>query len=435
MAAATGTTDTASSSSSAFTAAGAHVPMPPTAPNAPELGAPIGTVGNDQTSLVSNHYDPQDTSGSRLLLDTQTPQAKLFPPWREPSGAYGWTWTLRFLHVRSGTYYRLCMPCQVEVLPSAHKDGTVFVARFAFLVKGGHWYLNLAALPGTDDADVLVAARPVGVGTPKLVSFGPYQACWADSAHTAVVASINERVGKLDKRDQAMDVDAADSAATTADTAATTAATTADTTTAEGRARKRGRKEVAPPTVPSTPTAPVASSSAADASVSAEMRVQIEWLQQQLQAARDSVASKDAQLMHEKVERAKAETQLQALQALQQSQGSTGSKATTRSNTASSTGKGGAATIPPAVPYLATAVQQLKEAGTALRSASDTAIKVGQTLCKTTQALKETDFKALAREGADEEAVTKFDAVNAKYDTAIIMASMTDPNWAPPKSS
>ena len=170
--------------------------------------------------------------------------------------------------------------------------------------------MNLAALPGNDEDAVVEGARPAGVGTLKILAFGPYEPQWDDSAQTAAAASINERQGKHAASATAMDVDAADSATTTADTAATTT----DTTTAEGRARKRGRKDVAPPTVPvpTTTTAPVPS--LADASALAEMRVQVEWLQAQLQSAHDSLASKEAMLMHEKVERARAETQLQALQ-------------------------------------------------------------------------------------------------------------------------
>ena len=76
-------------------------------------------------------------------------------------------------------------------------------------------------------------------------------------------------------------------------------------------------------------------------------------------------------------------------------------------------------------------MQELKEAGTALRNGADTAIKVGQTLCATTSALKDTDFKGLAREGADADAVTKFNELVAKYDTATIMATMSDPTWSP----
>ena len=162
------------------------------------------------------------------------------------------------------------MPSRVTLLPNAHKDGTDFVAPFAYLVRGGHWYVNLAALPGNDGDPVLESARPAGVGTPKILAFGPYEAQWADSAQTAAVASINERQGKHAASATAMDVDAADSTTTTT---ADTTATTTDTTTAEGRARKRGRKDVAPPTVPvpTTTTAPVPSSD--DASALAEMRV------------------------------------------------------------------------------------------------------------------------------------------------------------------
>ena len=135
--------------------------------------------------------------------------------------------------------------------------------------------------------------------------------------------------------------------------------------------------------------------------------------------------------MHEKVDRAKAETQLQALQSQLQSQASGGPKVATRAAGASASSKGAAATIPPAVAYLATAVQELKEAGTALRHGADTAIKVGQTLCATTPALKDTNFKELAREGADAAAVAKFDTLVTKYDTATIMATMSDPTWTP----
>ena len=103
----------------------------------------------------------------------------------------------------------------------------------------------------------------------------------------------------------------------------------------------------------------------------------------------------------------------------------------TRAAGIGATAKGAAATIPPAVAYLATAVPELKEAGTALRSGADTAIKVGQTLCARTSALKDTNFKDLAREGADAAAVNKFDALVAKYDTATIMATMSDPTWSP----
>ena len=433
MAAATGTTagtatssSTSSSSSSMLGASGAPAPVPvPAAPAAAQLGAPTGPVGSDMMECT-NKYDANDPSSTKLALDTMSPQAKLFGAWRDSSGNYAWTWTLRFLHVRSGVHYRMCMPCRVTLLPNAHKDGTDFVARFAYLVRGGHWYVNLAALPGDDGDPVLEGARPAGVGTPKILAFGPYEARWADSAQTAAVASINERQGKHAASATAMDVDAADTiTTTTTDTTATT-----DTTTAEGRARKRGRKDVAPPTVPvpTTTTAPVPSS--ADASALGEMRVQVEWLQAQLQAARDSLASKEAMLMHEKVERAKAETQLQALQSQLQSQPSA-PKVGTRAAGAAASAKGAAATIPPAVAYLATAVQELKEAGTALRHGADTAIKVGQTLCATTSALKDTDFKGLAREGADAAAVTKFNELVAKYDTATIMATMSDPTWSP----
>ena len=134
--------------------------------------------------------------------------------------------------------------------------------------------------------------------------------------------------------------------------------------------------------------------------------------------------------MHEEVERAKAETQLQALQLQLQWQAS-GAKVATRAAGAAASAKAAAATIPPAVAYLATAVQELKEAGTTLRNGADTAIKVGQTLCATTSGLKDTDFKGLAREGADAAAVTKFDDLDAKYNTATIMATMSDSNWSP----
>ena len=73
----------------------------------------------------------------------------------------------------------------------------------------------------------------------------------------------------------------------------------------------------------------------------------------------------------------------------------------------------------------------MKEAGTALRHGADTAIKLEQTLCATTSALKDTNFKSLARGGADAAAVTKFDDLVAKYDTATIMATMSDPTWSP----
>ena len=76
-------------------------------------------------------------------------------------------------------------------------------------------------------------------------------------------------------------------------------------------------------------------------------------------------------------------------------------------------------------------MQELKEAGTALRHGANTAIKVGQTLCATTSALKDTNFKDLAREGADAVAVTKFDDLVAKYDAATIMVTMSDPTSSP----
>ena len=76
-----------------------------------------------------------------------------------------------------------------------------------------------------------------------------------------------------------------------------------------------------------------------------------------------------------------------------------------------------------------------KEAGQALRSGADTAIKVGQALCTTNAALKGTDFQKLAQAGSDATAATTFDALVTKYDTATIMATMSDPMWQPPKGS
>ena len=108
-----------------------------------------------------------------------------------------------------------------------------------------------------------------------------------------------------------------------------------------------------------------------------------------------------------------------------------GPKVATRAAGASASSKGAAATIPLAIAYLATAMQELKEAGTALRHGADTAIKVGQTLCATTSAVKDTNFKDLAREGADAAAVAKFDTLVTKYHTATIMATMSDPTWTP----
>ena len=70
-----------------------------------------------------------------------------------------------------------------------------------------------------------------------------------------------------------------------------------------------------------------------------------------LRATLYSLASKEAMLMHEKVERAKAQTQLQALQSQLQSQ-PFGAKVATRAAGAAASAKGAAATIPPAVAYL-----------------------------------------------------------------------------------